>query len=58
MAIIKKAGVPIGGGREPDALTGWRRFTRFRPGERHAAKNSYNRRVRRRPIKVDDHDED
>ena len=32
---------------EWDALTGWRRFLRFRPGRRKAAKRAVNRRSRK-----------
>ena len=32
---------------EADALTGWRKVIRFRPGERRAAKRSYARRLRK-----------
>lgn len=53
MASEKSTGVPIIRGWESDALTGWRRFIRFRPGARKAAKRSFNRRVRRRPIETD-----
>ena len=32
---------------EHSALTGWRRFLNWRPGQRAAAKRSYNKRVRK-----------
>ena len=51
-----KMGVPLKGYEEHSALTGWRKVTRFRPGDRKAAKNSFNRRVRRRPVEIDDPD--
>lgn len=35
------------GGAEYDAFTGWRRFIRFRPGERALIKRKANRRERR-----------
>jgi hypothetical protein len=35
------------GGDEHDALTGWRRFLGWRPGQRKQAKQSHNRRIRR-----------
>lgn len=35
------------GGLEFDALTGWRRFYKFKAGERKYAKNKLTRRVRR-----------
>lgn len=34
-------------GDEEDALTGWRKFLAWRPGERRQAKRSANRRERR-----------
>ena len=49
-------GVSLKGADENDALTGWRKVTRFRPGRRKAAKNAFNRRVRRRPIEIDEED--
>lgn len=58
MGHEKRLGVPLAGGREGDALTGWRKVTRFRPGERKAAKTAFNRRVRRRPIETDDLEDD
>jgi hypothetical protein len=42
------------GGEERDALTGWRRLLNFKPGERKAAKTSFNRRVRRQPVEIAD----
>lgn len=58
MAIIKNTGVALRGALEQDALSGWRRLIRFRPGERKAAKTAFNRRIRRQPVVVDDeHDE-
>ena len=39
--------IPLKGGGEADALTGWRKVIRFRPGERKAAKRSYARRLRK-----------
>lgn len=58
MATPRQTGVRISGGWEPDALTSWRRLLRFRPGKRKAAKKSYNRRIRRRPVELDDEDDD
>lgn len=49
-------GVGLKGGREHDALSGWRRLLSFRPGERKAAKTQFNRRVRHRPIEFEDVD--
>ena len=56
MGHEKRMGVPLKGGDEQSALTGWRKVDRFRPGERKAAKNAFNRRVRRRPIEIDEPD--
>ena len=53
MGHEKRTGIPVKKGDEPDALTGWRRCIRWRPGERKAAKNSFNRRVRRQKIELD-----
>lgn len=39
--------IPLTSGDEQDALTGWRRYMKYRPGERKAVKRRYNRRVRR-----------
>lgn len=39
--------LPFKSGDEQDALSGWRRVLRFRPGERKKTKNVYARRVRR-----------
>jgi hypothetical protein len=38
--------IPMRGGYEHDALTGWRRFLNWRTGERKRAKRSYAKRVR------------
>lgn len=35
-------------GDEYDAVSGWRRYLKFKPGQRKAAKNAINRRDRRR----------
>lgn len=56
MGHEKRTGVPLKTGDENDALTGWRKLLRFRPGERKAAKNAFNRRVRRRLIEDDEAD--
>jgi hypothetical protein len=56
MGIEKKTGVPIKGSPERDALTDWRRFLCFKPGERKAAKKSFSRRVRRTPIRQTEDD--
>lgn len=57
MAIVKQTGTPNKGPDESAALTGWRRWFRFRPGQRRAIKTRYNRRVRRRPVPLDEPDE-
>ncbi|UOK71736.1 hypothetical protein [Ancylobacter polymorphus] len=53
----KATGEPLKGGAEQDALTGWRRFLSWRAGERKAAKTSFWRRVRRKPIEMGEDDE-
>ena len=52
----RRTGTVLKGGAENDALTGWRRLLNFRQGERKAAKAQFNRRVRHRPIEIDDVD--
>lgn len=47
-------GISLKGPDENDALTNWRKVTRFRPGERKAAKRAFNRRVRRRFVETDE----
>lgn len=42
-----KRSIPLKGGAEYDALTGWRKVLFFRPGERAAIKAKFNRRERR-----------
>jgi hypothetical protein len=42
--------IPLKGGDEHDehdALTGWRKLIKFRPGERKKAKRSYIKRLRK-----------
>lgn len=39
--------VPLKGGDEYDAFTGWRKFLYWQPGERAKIKATFNRRVRR-----------
>jgi hypothetical protein len=39
--------IPFVSGDEQDALTGWRKVLKFRPGERKRIKRRYQRRVRR-----------
>lgn len=50
-------GVPLKGYDENSALTGWRKVDPFKPGDRKDAKNTYNRRVRRRPIEIEEPDD-
>ena len=52
-----RMGVPLKGYDEHSALTGWRRVDRFRPGDRKAAKNTFNRRVRRQPVEIEEPDD-
>lgn len=56
MGHESRTGVSLKGHDEHSALTGWRKVDRFRPGERKAAKNTYNRRVRRLPVEVEEPD--
>jgi hypothetical protein len=56
MGHEQKTGISLKGPGENDALTGWRKVTRFRPGERKAAKTAFNRRVRKRHIETDEDD--
>lgn len=51
-----RLGVPLKTYEDQDALTGWRKCTRFRAGERKAAKNTFNRRVRRQKIEIEEPD--
>lgn len=41
--------IPLKSADEYDALTRWRRFLRFRPGQRKKVKRQYNKRLRRAP---------
>lgn len=50
-------GISLKGPDENNALTNWRKVTRFRPGERKAAKTAFNRRVRKRPVENEEADE-
>lgn len=43
---VMKMELPFKSGDEQDALTGWRRFLRWRPGQRPRVKRAYRRRVR------------
>lgn len=49
-------GISLKGPDENDALTGWRKLTRFRPGQRKAAKTAFNRRVRKRQVTIEEPD--
>ena len=53
MGHEQKTGISLKGADENDALTGWRKVIRFRPGKRKAAKVAFNRRVRKRPVEID-----
>lgn len=44
---------PLKSGDEYDALTRWRRYLRFRPGQRKAMKRAVNRRNRKSGKKID-----
>jgi hypothetical protein len=39
--------IPLKGGSEQDALTGWKNFIKFKCGERKKIKRLFNRRERR-----------
>jgi len=39
--------IPLKNGDEFDALTGWKQFLNWRPGQRKKIKKKYNRRFRR-----------
>jgi len=39
--------IPMKGGAEYDALTRWKKWLHWSPGERKAIKNGYRRRCRR-----------
>jgi len=39
--------IPMNSGDEYDALTRWKRYVHWRPGERKRIKRRYNRRARR-----------
>lgn len=56
MGHEKKTSEPLKKGDEQDALTGWRKLIRFKPRQRKAAKNSFNRRVRYQRIEIDEPD--
>ena len=42
-----KGEIPMNSGDEHDALTRWRRFLHWKPGERVRIKRGFRRRVRR-----------
>jgi hypothetical protein len=39
--------IPMKGGDEQDAFTGWRRYLNWAPGRRKSIKRGYHKRVRR-----------
>lgn len=41
-------------GFENETLSGWRTVQRFAPGVRKFCKNTFNRRVRRLPVEIED----
>jgi hypothetical protein len=47
MGHEKRMCEPLKKTTEQDALSGWRKMLRWRPGQRKAAKNTFDRRVRR-----------
>ncbi|HSV01857.1 MAG TPA: hypothetical protein VLI41_01515 [Phenylobacterium sp.] len=57
MGHEKRFGAALKKGTEQDALSGWRKLLRFRPGARKAAKNSFNRRVRHQQVEPPTSDE-
>jgi len=38
---------PLKTGEEYDALTGWKKYIRFRPGQRKKVKKAYNKKERK-----------
>jgi hypothetical protein len=59
MSINRRLGVPMATADEHDALSiRSKRLTIWRAGLRKALKNSFNRRVRHRPVEIDDADAD
>lgn len=42
-----KGEIPMRGGDEYDALTGWRKYLKFRPGVRKRIKKGFKKRVRK-----------
>lgn len=55
MSINRRFDVPMKTGDEHDALTPFKRWVSWRSGVRKAIKKAFNRRVRRVPVEVDDH---
>lgn len=45
--MMGKREVPMIDGDEIDALTRWKKYIRFRPGERKRIKRKFNKRARR-----------
>ena len=48
---MPKGELPLKSSDENDALTGWRRFLHWRPGQRALQKRSYNKRVRKEAVR-------
>lgn len=53
MGLLRRLNVPLEG-PEFDALTRFRKVISWRPGQRKAAKSTFNRRVRHLPIDRED----
>jgi len=53
MGLLRRMSLPLKG-PEFDALTRFRKSIAWRPGERKAAKATFNRRVRHLPIERED----
>lgn len=54
---MKKERIPLKGGDEYDALTGWKDLMDFHAGERKQAKKSYAKRLRKHLKKEYDEDD-
>ncbi len=44
---MKEARIPLKSGDEYDALTGWKRYCFWQPGERKKIKRGYRKRLRK-----------
>ncbi len=42
-----KGEIPLANGEEQDALTRWKRYLHWKPGERKKIKRAYNKRARK-----------